>query len=476
MTDRPVLWTGEEAAAATGGGNTAPWRAGGVSIDSRTLAPGDLFVALRGPNFDGHGFVAAAFAAGAAAALVDHRPDGIPEEMPLLVCDDTLSALERLGRAGRARSAARIIAVTGSVGKTGTKEALLHCLGGQAPSYATAGSLNNHWGVPLSLSRLPADCRYGVFELGMNHAGEIGPLARMVRPQVGLITTIAPAHLEFFASVEAIADAKAELFEGLEPGGTAILNRGNPQFDRLAAAARLAGVLDIRSFGAGEGADARLLACACGEETSKVEAEIAGVRVAYTLSLPGRHLVMNSLGVLLAAAVAGADVAAAASLADLPPVKGRGVRRRIALGDGAVFTLIDESYNASPAAMEAAIAVAGAVAPSDGGRRIAVLGDMRELGVAADGLHAALAAPLIGAGFDLVFCCGSHMRALYGALPVSVRGGYAEDAASLAPLVTAAVGAGDVVLVKGSAGSRMAGVVAALVALENSRAAVAVRS
>ena len=477
MTDRPLLWTGEEAAAATGGGTTVPWRAGGVSIDSRTLAPGDLFVALRGPNFDGHGFVAAALAAGAAAALVDHRPDGVAEDAPLLVCDDTLAALERLGRAGRARSAARIIAVTGSVGKTGTKEALLHCLAAQAPSYATAGSLNNHWGVPLSLARLPADCRYGVFELGMNHAGEIGPLVRMVRPQVGLITIIAAAHLEFFASVEAIADAKAELFEGLEPGGTAILNRGNPQFERLAAAARAAGIADIRSFGADEEADARLFACACGEETSKVEAKIAGVRVAYTLSLPGRHLVMNSLGVLLAAAVAGADVAAAAAeLGRLPPVKGRGVRRRIAMGDGGAFTLIDESYNASPAAMEAAIEVAGAVMPADGGRRIAVLGDMRELGAAADDLHAALAAPLAGAGFHRVFCCGPHMRALYDALPNDVRGGYAADAATLAPLATAAVRAGDVVLVKGSAGSRMAGVVAALAALEESRAAVAARS
>ncbi|MEI6557261.1 MAG: UDP-N-acetylmuramoylalanyl-D-glutamyl-2,6-diaminopimelate--D-alanyl-D-alanine ligase [Rhodospirillaceae bacterium] len=469
----PPLWTAEAVIAATGGRCDRDWRAFGVSIDSRTVVPGDLFVALRGPNFDGHGFVAAALAAGAAAALVSERPAGLSAGAPLLFCDDTFIALQNLGRAGRARTAATVIAVTGSVGKTGTKEALLRCLEAQAPTYATAGSLNNHWGVPLSLARLPADCHHGVLELGMNHAGEIGPLSRMVRPAVGLITTIAPAHLEFFASVAAIADAKAELFEGMDQGGTAILNRDNDQFGRLERAARLAGVGHILSFGAADGADARLIACRCEADASMVEAEIGGVRLAYSLSLPGRHLVMNSLGVLLAVRAAGADLEAAArTLAVLPPVKGRGVRRRVALESGA-FTLIDESYNASPAAMEASFAVAGAVATGAGGRRLAVLGDMRELGTAADDLHGALAGPLVAAGFDQVFCCGPHMRALYVSLPERVRGAYAEHAGALATVVAAAVRGGDVVLVKGSAGSRMGGVVAALAALDESQAAAA---
>jgi len=472
--DATPLWTSEEAAAATGGVNGAPWRAGGVSIDSRTVAPGDLFVALQGPNFDGHQFVAKALAAGAAAALVARRPEGVADDAPLLLCADTFTALENLGRAGRARATGRILAITGSVGKTGTKEALLRCLADQAPSYATAGSLNNHWGVPLSLARLPAGSRFGIFELGMNHAGEIGPLARMVRPHVGLITTIAPAHLEFFASVEAIADAKAELFEGMDADGVAILNRDNDQYARLAAAARAAGLGRVRSFGAGEGGEARLLSCRCGEEASEVVAEIGGQRLEYTLSLPGRHLVMNSLGVLLAARAAGADlIAAARTLGTLPPVKGRGVRRRIGLAGGGAFTLIDESYNASPAAMEASFAVAGRVTPGDGGRRLAVLGDMRELGTASDALHAALAGPLVASGFDLAFCCGPHMAALYADLPVHVRGAYAPDAAALAAAVTAEVRGGDVVLVKGSAGSRMAGVVSALAALDVSRPAAA---
>ena len=474
MSDSLPLWSSEEAAAATGGANAAPWRAGGVSIDSRTVGQGDLFVALQGPNFDGHQFVAKALAAGAAAALVARRPEGVADDAPLLLCPDTFTALENLGRAGRARATGRILAITGSVGKTGTKEALLRCLAHQAPSYATAGSLNNHWGVPLSLARLPADARFGIFELGMNHAGEIGPLARMVRPDVGLITTIAPAHLEFFASVEAIADAKAELFEGMGGQGIAVLNRDNGQYSRLAAAARTAGLGRILSFGESAGADARLISCLSGEESSEVVAEIGGVRLDYTLSLPGRHLVMNSLGVLLAARAVGADLETAArTLGTLPPVKGRGVRRRIALAGGGAFTLIDESYNASPAAMEASFAVAGRVAPGDGGRRLAVLGDMRELGTASDALHGALAGPLVASGFDLAFCCGPHMQALYAELPAHVRGTYAPEAEALAAAVTALVRDGDVVLVKGSAGSRMGGVVSALAALDVSQAAAA---
>ncbi|NYZ15716.1 UDP-N-acetylmuramoylalanyl-D-glutamyl-2,6-diaminopimelate--D-alanyl-D-alanine ligase [Azospirillum sp. RWY-5-1] len=477
-----VLWTAADAAAATGGRATGAtegtWTATGVSIDSRTVAQGDLFVAIRGPNFDGHGFVADALAKGAAAALVDHAPDGLPAGAPLLlVSGDTLDALGALGQAARARAAARVIGVTGSVGKTGTKEALRHVLSGQAPTFATEGSLNNHWGVPLSLARLPAGAAYGVFELGMNHAGELGPLSRQVRPDVAVITTVEAAHLEFFASVEAIADAKAEIFEGVSPQGVAVLNRDNPHFGRLAKAAKAQGIGRVWSFGSQDGADARLVDCSLHATCSAVTAVIKGERLQYCLSLPGRHWVMNSLAVLLAAGAAGADLATAArALSSLQPVKGRGVRQRIQLspvrGAGA-FSLVDESYNASPAAMTAAFEVLGKLDPGAGGRRVAVLGDMRELGARADQLHAALAEPLRKAGVDTVHCCGPHMRALYDKLPPAMRGHWTEASAELAPLVADAVHGGDVVLVKGSAGSRMALVVQALAALDHPRDGVA---
>ena len=470
---KPVLWTAEEAAAATGGRVKGGWQATGVSIDSRTVAPGDLFVALRGPNFDGHGFVSAALAAGAAAALVAEPPTEVAGDARLLTVADTFLAMEALGRAARRRTTARVMAVTGSVGKTGTKEALLACLSAQAPTTATLGSLNNHWGVPLSLARLPADCRFGVFELGMNHAGEIGPLSQQVRPEVGLITTIAPAHMEFFASLEAVADAKAELFEGMEAGGVAILNRDNDQYQRLRQAAISRG-LRVRDFGGASQADARVTACSdivtAGLATgSMVSAEIDGVRLDYRLSVPGRHLVVNSLGVLLTVQALGGSVENAAhTLGVLNPVKGRGTRRSVRLGaDGAgAFTLIDESYNASPAAMAAAFQVLGAAVPEAGARRLAVLGDMRELGECADAFHADLAEPLNAAGIDAVFCCGPHMRALFERLPEARRGGHTIDSAALAPMLAERVRAGDVVLVKGSAGSRMNAVVAALAALD----------
>jgi UDP-N-acetylmuramoyl-tripeptide--D-alanyl-D-alanine ligase len=477
---RPVLWTAGDAAAAVGGdgglpghetavggaGGLGPWQATGVSIDSRTVTPGDLFVALRGPSFDGHDFVARAFAAGAVAALVSRQPPGLTaSDGALLMVPDTLTALADLGRAARARSRARVIAVTGSVGKTGVKEALATCLAGQGATYATAGNLNNHWGVPLSLSRLPASCRFAVFELGMNHAGEIGPLARLVRPDVGVITTIEPAHMEFFASLAAVADAKAELFEGMTASGIAVLNRDNGQFERLAAAARFRGIGAIRGFGGHPGAEARVLECAMDADGSVVVAEIRGEPVTYRVSLPGRHWVINSLAVLLAAEAAGADLSTAAGcLGHLAPVRGRGSRRRFPLTQGS-FTLIDESYNASPAAMVAAFQVLAQTDPESHGRRIAVLGDMLELGEQADAFHAGLAGPLTAAGADLVFCCGPHSAALLPHLPAARRGGWTADSAGLAPLVAAAVRDGDVVLVKGSAGSRMARVVAALAGL-----------
>ncbi len=465
--DKPVLWTAESAAAATGGRTAQPWTATGVSIDSRKVAPGDLFVAIQGPNFDGHGFVGAALAAGASAALVSRVPDGIGPDAPLLrVEGDTLDAMAALGAAARARCGARMVGVTGSVGKTGTKETLRHVLSAQGATYATEGSLNNHWGVPLSLARLPADSRFGVFELGMNHAGELGPLSRQVKPDVAVITTIEAAHLEFFASVDAIADAKAEIFEGLTPNGVAVLNRDNPQHARLKAAAHAHGLTHVWSFGSADDAEARLLDFSLHATCSAVTATIKGERIQYCLSLPGKHWVMNSLAVLLAAKALGADVATAArSLSSLQPVKGRGTRKRIHLPQGA-FTLIDESYNASPAAMVATLEVLGKLDPGAGGRRIAVLGDMRELGDRADALHAALAEPLLAAQIDTVYACGPHMRALFDRLPAALRGGWAETSVALTPLVTDTVKGGDVVMVKGSLGSRTGLIVEALAALD----------
>jgi UDP-N-acetylmuramoyl-tripeptide--D-alanyl-D-alanine ligase len=466
------LWTSAEAARATGGVNTRAWTASGVSIDSRSVKPGDLFIALAGPNFDGHEFIAAAFNAGAAAAVASRRPAALAAEAPLLMVPDTMAALEALGRAARNRSNARFAAITGSVGKTGTKEALRLVLSAAGATAASEGNLNNQWGAPLSLARMPRDARYGVFELGMNHAGEIAPLTRLVRPHVAVITTVEPAHLEFFPSLAAIADAKAEIFLGVEPDGAAVLNRDNVHFERLAQAARAAGINRIIGFGENEASEARLLSCRLDAEASQVEAEILGTRVAYRLTVPGRHIVQNSLAVLGAAALLGIDLhEAAASLRQVALLKGRGARLVIDTPQGS-FTLIDESYNASPAAMRAAIAVLGRSLPGKGGRRVAVLGDMRELGVDADRLHAELATALAAASVDLLFCCGPHMRALAAATPSNLAVEHAPESNALVPMVLHAVKPGDVVLVKGSLGSRMAPIVDALKTLaRGSRAA-----
>jgi UDP-N-acetylmuramoyl-tripeptide--D-alanyl-D-alanine ligase len=463
MSARAVLWTDAEAAAATGGRASARFAALGVSIDSRTLAKDDLFCAIAGVSQDGHQYVAAAFKAGAAAALVEKgrvaKPDG-----PLLEVADTLAALNALGRAARERSKARIAAVTGSVGKTGVKEALRAVLAAQATTHASEGSLNNHWGAPLSLARMPRDAAYGVFELGMNHPGEIAPLARLVRPHVALVTWIAPAHAAFFKSLSEIADAKAEIFAGMA-GGTAVLPRDSEFHDRLRRHAERAGVARTISFGAHAAADARLVDADLGATQSTVTAELLGTRLRYTIGSPGRHWVVNSLAVLATAQALGADLAkAAAALAKVQPPRGRGARHRVTLAQGA-FTLVDESYNASPEAVRAALATLALAAPEPGGRRIAVLGDMRELGDDADALHAALAPSLADAKVDSVFTCGPHMAALSAALPARLRAAHAADSAALLPKVAAAVRAGDVVMVKGSLGSKMTPIVEALLAL-----------
>lgn len=459
----PPLWTAQAIAAATKGhlaGSDGPVT--GVSIDTRTLKSGDAYFAIRGDRFDGHAFVDAAYKAGAAAAVVS-QPTEPPAGRAAVVVGDVLEALGDLGVAARARSDARIVAITGSVGKTGTKEALRRALSASGPTHASLASHNNHWGVPLTLSRLSPDCAYGVFEIGMNHAGEITPLAAMVRPHVAVVTTVGPVHIAFFGSVEAIAHAKAEIFTGLEPGGVAVVNGDDAVTEILRADAAAAGVGRIVTFGTGTDADVRLVELDAGPDRSTVTADVFGRTVRYVLGAPGRHSAMNSLAVLAAVDLVGADVAAGAeALAGLEAGTGRGKRTDLAV-TGGKLRLVDDAFNANPSSMRAAFDMLALTPAGAGGRRIAVLGDMLELGANAPAFHRDLAGPLEAAGIDLVFCSGPLMRILFDALPSERQGAWAETAADLAPLVSQAVAAGDVVLVKGSKGSRMTDVVSALV-------------
>jgi UDP-N-acetylmuramoyl-tripeptide--D-alanyl-D-alanine ligase len=466
-----ALWTSAEMEAATLGRATLPFSATGISIDTRTLKPGDLFVALAGEARDGHDFVGDALEKHAAAALVSRIPEGLNESAPLLPVANTLRALEDLGRASRARSHAKTIGVTGSAGKTTTKEILKLALGSLGSTHTSAASYNNHWGVPLSLAAMPRETEYGVFEIGMNHFGEIRALVGLVKPHVALITTIAPAHLEFFGSCEAIADAKSEIFEGVVAGGAAVLPADSPYADRLHARAKQAGVSRVASFGTAENSDARLVSINETGDAMKVEADVLGRAVHFRMHATGAHLASNAVGALLAVAMLDGDVLnAAAALSDFTALKGRGARARIPFG-GDHIELIDESYNANPASMAAALDVLGRTQPQSGGRRIAVLGDMLEMGPEASALHAALAPNIEAARVDLVFANGATMRALYDALPAARRGAHAETSAELAPRLTAALRPGDVVLVKGSLGSRMAVIIEALTYANRQRGA-----
>jgi UDP-N-acetylmuramoyl-tripeptide--D-alanyl-D-alanine ligase len=454
------LWTSEEAAAATGGQASARFIASGLSIDTRTLEPGDLFVALK-DNRDGHEFVAAAFANGAAAALVSQQ---VAVNAPLLKVADTIEGLRALGAASRARSRAKILAVTGSVGKTSTKEALRLVLGHFGKTHASAASYNNHWGVPLSLARMARDDAFGVFEIGMNHAGEIAPLAKLAEPHVAIVTTVEAVHMEFFGSVEGIAEEKGEIFSGLVPGGTAVVNRDNPYFTLLRNKAERFGA-HVLGFGAHGEADAQLVAIAPDGDGSAVTAMICGRPLRYRLGAPGRHIAQNSLAVLASVQALGLDLDdAAAVLADLAPPKGRGARSVIESPAGRVL-LIDESYNANPASMKAALALLGESRPDGAGRRIAVLGDMLELGAGGPAYHAGLAPAIEAADADLVFLSGPLMEHLWDVLPPYRRGAKAPSAAQLAELLIAELKRGDVIMVKGSFGSRMGQVVEALKAL-----------
>ncbi len=464
-----TLWSAREAAAATAARlqGDSDWQAGGVSIDTRTLQRGDLFVALHGAT-DGHRFVGAALDKGAAAALVDRRPDDVVADAPLLLAANTQTALEALGRAGRARSQARYVAVTGSVGKTSTKEALRHALSAQAPTSASAASYNNHIGVPLTLARVPQNARYAVIEIGTNHPGEIEPLARQARPHVAIVTTVAAVHLENFGSVEEIAREKAAVMAGMK-GGTAVLNRDNAYFDALSGYARDYGVARIVSFGRHAEADMRLLDSRRTETGSQAWARYHDLEFAYRIGVPGEHWILNTLAVLAAVDALGGDfVMAARSLAAVAAPAGRGARHRVALPGGSL-ELIDESYNASPTSMRAAFAVLAQAMPGPGGRRIAVLGDMLELGPDSPALHAGLAGALREARVDLAFTCGALMENLHDALPAAMRGAHAANSAALLPLVGQALRAGDVVTVKGSLGSKMKPIVEAILARSNGK-------
>jgi UDP-N-acetylmuramoyl-tripeptide--D-alanyl-D-alanine ligase len=454
------LWTRDDVIAATGGrAQGADWSASGVSIDSRTLEAGDLFVAIVGENSDGHIYVERALKGGASAAIVARSDETMRAAGPLVVVNDTLKALEALGRAARARTKAKVVAVTGSVGKTGTKEALRLILSEQGATHASAASYNNMWGVPLSLARMPADTCFGIFEVGMNHPGEITPLSKLVEPFAALITTVEAVHMAFFDSVEQIADAKGEIFDGLQNGGVAILNRDNPHFERLLAKAKASGAGRIISFGEHAEADARLEKVALKEDCSCVSATICGQSVTYKLSVPGRHIVMNSLAMLAVVHALDADLAMAAlAMAHLKAPKGRGERHRVETPLGP-FTVIDESYNANPASMRAALEALGQVKPEAQGRRIAVVGDMLELGDDSIAMHRGLAETIREADIDLVFASGPHMRELFKALPAGMQGAYAETSDELGEALREAVEPGDVVMVKGSLGSRMGPIV-----------------
>ncbi len=435
----------------------------GISIDTRTLGPGDLFFAIAGAARDGHEFVEAAFAKGAVAAVVDEaHAEQVCGHGPLYVVRDVLAALEGLGAAARSRTQARIVAITGSVGKTSTKEALRLVLSAAGAAHASPASYNNHWGVPLTLARMPKRTRFGIFEIGMNHAGEITPLAALVRPHVAIVTTIAPVHLEYFDSLDAIADAKAEIFSGLVPGGVAILNRDIPQYERLLAHAKASPAGHVASFGTDAAADARLMEIRLEPDRTIVAARILGRDVSYELGAPGRHFALNSLAVLLTAAALGLDLdAAAGALEAFEAPPGRGERRLVATAEG-TFTLIDESYNASPASMRAALELTGSLPLNGAGRRIAVLGDMLELGEKARAMHAELAGDIAAHHIDLVFTAGPLMKELYRALPREAQGAWRPSAAELEPFVRSGVRAGDIVLVKGSNSTKMKTIVAAL--------------
>ena len=464
-----TLWTAAEAAAATGGQVRGDWSCTGVSIDTRTLEQGDLFVALTDQR-DGHDFVAQALEKGAAAAMVSRRPEGVAEDAPLLIVSDVLAGLEALGRAGRARTAAKVAAVTGSVGKTSTKEMLLAMLGPQGRTHASVASYNNHWGVPLTLARMPRDTDYAIIEIGMNHPGEIAPLARMAAPDVAMVTTVAAAHLEAFDNIAGIAVEKASIFEGVKPGGVAVINA-----DIEHAAILMAKAVDRRlreiEFGV-HGFQFKLKDVSLQGDVTVVQADADGTPLLFKIASAGRHFAMNALGALAVVKALGADLALAAqALGRWQPYKGRGQRETIHLDPvetHLTLDLIDDSYNANPTSMAAALAVLAAAEPGGEpgrvgkGRRIAFLGDMKELGPEARAMHEALAELESLRSLDVVHCVGPLMRALHEKLPEPLRGEWTETSEEMLGNLRAKLQSGDVVLAKGSLSMKLGRLVDAI--------------
>ncbi|WP_114390835.1 UDP-N-acetylmuramoylalanyl-D-glutamyl-2,6-diaminopimelate--D-alanyl-D-alanine ligase [Notoacmeibacter marinus] len=450
-----ILWTTDDMIAAMDGRPVGdmPEGIGGISIDSRTVQPGEAFFAIKGERFDGHDFCTKAVANGASLLIVSE--DKLPAmgrlRTPMIVVNDVLEALGRLGQAARARSRARIIAVTGSSGKTTTKEMLRTALEPSGTVHASDKSFNNHWGVPLTLARMPEATQFGIFEIGMNHPNEIRPLVKMVRPHIAIITIIAPAHIGHFSSIEEIAHAKAEIFEGVVTGGTALLNRDDAQFPLLEELARQAGVDHVLGFGEHPRSAFQLREYKSVRDGGELTISLSDDAMELKLGVGGRHMAQNALAVLGAAKLTGADVVKASiALATLRAGTGRGETHRIALGDGGSATLIDESYNANPASVAATLESLGQMSLKEGGRRIAILGDMRELGDKSAGYHAGLVQPLKAANVDMVLSVGDEMAALKNALPDDVSGHHCADVDDLITLAWQQLRDGDVALVKGS--------------------------
>jgi UDP-N-acetylmuramoyl-tripeptide--D-alanyl-D-alanine ligase len=456
------LWTSDEIAQATGGVASAPFVVSGVAFDSREVTGGDLFVAMKGETTDGHHFVEKAFNQGAAGAIVSE-----PIAHPHILVRDSAAALEALGRASRSRMQGKVVGVTGSVGKTGTKEALFQAFDRICPGnvHRSVKSYNNHVGVPLSLSRMPRTSAFGVFEMGMNHAGELAQLTQQVRPHVAIVTAIAPAHIEFFGTEEKIAQAKAEIFEGLEPDGTAIIPYDSPHVATLYERAEQHAAR-ILTFGFDEDADVRardMVPAANGG--TLVTATLPSAELCFTVAAPGEHWVSNALAVLAAVEALGGDLAAAGlALAEMPGLPGRGERKILSLAGGGEVLLIDESYNANPLSMAATLKQLGKEHAS---RRVAILGGMRELGDRSRELHAGLAEPLAAGQVDYAILVGEEMKPLAEALGGAVPFAHVADTSAATSLIQAEMRAGDAILVKGSNGIGLSRLVAALGEIKN---------
>jgi UDP-N-acetylmuramoyl-tripeptide--D-alanyl-D-alanine ligase len=444
-------WSAQEVAQAVGSKTTGHWVATGVSKDSRELKPGDLFVALKGPQVDGHDYVVAALEAGAAGVLLERAPAGLEQDPRLIVVQDTLRALNDLAIAARTRTTAKIIAITGSFGKTSIKDATHLLLSALGSVYASERSFNNHWGVPFTLSNMPPDADFGVIEIGMNHPGEIAPLSRIARPQVALITTIREMHMEHLGSLEHIADEKAEIFAGMDSQGIAVLNQDDRMFPRVLAAAQ-AKNLRVLTFGKHPLATCRLVRYAVEPGGLLIETSIDDMFLSYRLPAMGEHWALNSLAVLGVIKALGLDVARASKeFVRMVLPEGRGVQHRVSVPQGEII-VIDESYNAGPDSMRAALQVLGSMKPLGRGRRVAILGDMLEVGAQAKEIHESLANELMANQVDLIFTCGEQMGHLYASIPERMRGFHGLQPADVIPFVLRCVAPGDIFMIKGSKG------------------------